>query len=428
MTRTLILLAAQGAASTTTALAGTPESRGEVAFENRVFDDDDVAATEDAGIGMLGRVEWRHPHAPLDEKVRVYGRLDALDDQRSILVVEEAWIQARVGSLRLRVGADIVNWTATEAFHPADVLNARNLDSDVENFEKLGEPMVMIQAGLFEGTTVQAFYMPVFMRTVFPSPASRLSFAPPGVDLGERRRLVDREGRFTNDDFGHQGAVRIQQTLGSADLSVHALEQMDRLQPVVAVDVDDGLPVAVFQTVRQLGGTYQHAIGGGLLLKLEASYRWFVDASPAPDLLFPSPNGPVPDLPDRDHGTVAVGLEYGVAHDGGSESTLLAEGQAVLFTDEDSRAALNPFQRDVLVGYRFALNDEDGKELLLSTIIDQERVGEFLVNASYGQRLGETWTVRLGVRVYEADADHPTGGFAQLDRADHVRFTLVRHF
>ena len=58
------------------------------------------------------------------------------------------------------------------------------------------------------------------------------------------------------------------------------------------------------------------------------------------------------------------------------------------------RAALTVFQRDVLVGYRFALNDESGKELMLGAIFDTERSGESLVTVNYQQRLGETWTVR----------------------------------
>lgn len=407
-------------------------SRGEVAFESRAFRDDDDARTKDGAAGLLGRVEWRHQHAPMEEKARVYGRTDGLDQRRSIVVVEEAWIQGRAGSWRLRAGADIVNWTATEAFHPADVINARNLDSDLENFEKLGEPMVIAQVDLWQGATVQALYMPVYMKTVFPSAASRLSFAPPGVDLRGRRRLMDRRGRFTDDDFGHQGALRLQQTIGSADVSVHALEQMDRLQPLVAIDLTDMQPLAIFQTVRQVGGTYQHAMTGGLLVKIEAAYRWFRNPSaPAPGLFFPVaggvPGGNPQALPDRDHGTVALGLEYGLAHASGSESTFLAEGQAVIAKGEVMRAALSPFQRDVLAGYRLAFNDEASKELMLGTIWDLERAGEFLLSVSYQQRLGETWSVRLGLRVFSA-LDDSVSGIGVPDGGDHLRLNLIRYF
>ena len=48
--------------------------------------------------------------------------------------------------------------------------------------------------------------------------------------------MVDRDGHLTDDNFGPQAAFAVQQVLGAADLTVHALEQMDRLQPLVGVD------------------------------------------------------------------------------------------------------------------------------------------------------------------------------------------------
>src|SRR5687767_7316130 len=113
-------------------LPGELSSQGELAFEGRAFRDDALANTTDKSAGLLGRMEWRHEHDAFEQRLRAYGRLDHYDKRRSVLVVEEAWMQVRRGRLRLRAGVDLVNWTATEAFHPADVINARNLDSDLE--------------------------------------------------------------------------------------------------------------------------------------------------------------------------------------------------------------------------------------------------------------------------------------------------------
>ena len=81
-------------------------------------------------------------HKPFKQKARLYGRIDQQDSGRTVLVVEELWLEWKTSDLRVRVGADLLNWSATEAFHPADIMNARNLDSDVESYEKVGEPMV----------------------------------------------------------------------------------------------------------------------------------------------------------------------------------------------------------------------------------------------------------------------------------------------
>jgi hypothetical protein len=409
-------------------------SKGELAVEGRAFPDDGDELTHDQGLGLFGRLEARHQHAPFEEKLRAYGRLDHYDDRRSTLVLEEAFVQVRQGRVRLRVGADLVNWTATEAFHPADVINARNLDSDLESLEKVGEPMAAGQVTLAEGTTAALMVMPVYMKTLLASPRSRLSFAP-GVDFGGRRALYDRGGHYTDDHFGPQLALRVQQVVGQADVSVHALEQMDRLQPIAGWDIAEARPVPIYLTVRQAGGTYQHVLGP-VIVKLEAAYRWFETPVDTDAPVVPlDVSGPVPvpgAFTSRDHGTVAVGLEYGIPHASGGDSTLILEGQAVLGArDAATRRSLTPFQRDLFAGYRLALGDEDSKELVVGTIVDLERRGELLVNVSYQQRLGETFSVRAGLRIFAARGREDDGdryGLAPLRESDHLRVTLTRHF
>jgi len=186
-------------------------SQGQLGLESRVFPDDGNPLTEDRALGMFGRLELRHQHGAFEEKAQGFGRLDAFDPERTTLIDEEAWVQAESERLRLRIGVDVVNWTAMEAFHPADVINARNLDSDLESLEKLGEPMAAVQIGARAGMTVTAMVMPVYMETRFPSPRSRLNFGPPGVDLRGRRRLLDRHGSLTDSDLGLQAALQVMQ-------------------------------------------------------------------------------------------------------------------------------------------------------------------------------------------------------------------------
>ncbi len=417
---------AAGPATTEATIAAAPEaapawsSKGEVALESRLFRGDGDPTTVDRAAGLFARLEVQHQRGFFEGRARGFGRLDYLDAARSMLVFEEAFAQVQSKRFRLRAGADTVNWTATEAFHPADVINARNLDSDLENFEKLGEPMVSLQARLAAGTTATAYYLPYRTSPIFTSSRSRLHFAPAGVELRGRRLMSDRKGHLTDAAFGHQAAVNIRQTVGHADFSLHLVEHMDRAQPQVLVDLATGELRLLFQTVRQVGGTYQHALGP-VLAKLEGAYRHFI----AVDDTLPSPFGY---RRDRDHGTVAAGIEYGLAHDGGAESTFIAEAQVVLGGDADTRATLTPFQRDALAGYRLALNDESSRQLLIGIVVDLESANEYLVNASYEQRLGDTWTVRAGVRVFQAKQRAVPTGLSALRNADHVRLTLARHF
>jgi hypothetical protein len=90
------------------------------------------------------------------------------------------------------------------------------------------------------------------------------------------------------------------QVVGSADATLHALEYMDRLQPVVRIDpgrLELRLP---YQTMRQLGGTYQQVLGPSVA-KLEGTYRWLV----GPGRAVIERVGP---LPARNHAAVAAGL------------------------------------------------------------------------------------------------------------------------
>ena len=397
-------------------------NRGELGLEARAFPEDADPVTIDRGLGMFGRLEVDHRHGRFGEKGRGFGRLDAFDRERTTLVAEELWAQVQGERFRLRLGMDVVNWTALEAFHPVDVVNARNLDSDLENLEKIGEPMAALQVQPFENTSVTAMFMPVYMKTLFPSPRSRLNFGPPGTDLRNARRLLDRNGALTDSDFGPQGAVQVRQVVRSADLTLHFLEHMDRLEPIVLVDPMTGNIGLLFQTVRQVGGSYQQVFGP-LVAKLEGAYRWFAPPNA-------STVAQIGLLPNLTHGIVAGGLEYGHAHANGSQSTFLLEGETVLGLTEAERRALTPFQRDVFVGIRFARNDEAGREAVLATIVDLDHWGEYLVTAAYRQRIGETWTINLGLRIYQAPAVPPlqATGLALLRNGDHVRFSLIRHF
>jgi hypothetical protein len=425
--RLSFLLVAFASLATLARAAGADEpvawsSAGELGLESRAFPDDHDPVTRDQALGMLGRLELRYDRAFFAGKVRGFGRLDVFDRERTTLLDEEAWLQAQGERLRLRLGVDIVNWTALEAFHPADVINARNLDSDLENFERIGEPMVALQARAFEQTTISALLMPVYMISRFPSPRSRLNLAPPGIDLRARPRLIDRSGRLTDRHLGPQAALQVRQVVGSADASLHLVESMDRLHPLVLIDAGTMSPVLLYQTVRQVGGTYQQVFGP-VIAKAEGGYRWFVP----PGAAATASVGP---LPRRNHGIAAGGLEYRLAHRNGSESTLLLEGQTVLGVDRQTRRTLEIFQRDLFVGVRFARNDEAAREALLAAVIDLERPRELVLDARYQQRVGETWTVKAGVRIIAAKAAPPleARGLQLLRDGDHAYLDVTRHF
>jgi len=426
-----LVVTAPGLASPTSARAQLEiESRGELGFEGRVFLPDDTDVTDVGNLAMVGRLQTDADvgTSALDElsaRARVFSRVDPYDGARTRVVPEELFASVELDPLRLRVGYQMLNWSATEAFHPADVINSRILDGAFENPEKLGEPMASLRVEIPLGN-VELFAMPFFTAPVLPSSRSPLSFAAPGLALGAPL-VLERDGDLDDQRFQPQGGMKVQQTWGGADVSVHLLHHIDREQPQIVVDVRSGLPRPVYQAVTQVGCTYQHALDG-TVLKLEAAYRGFV-----------RPKGGVPGgrydvlgtMAPRNQVLIAAGVEHGVTRGDGSDTALILEGQALVPTEHDFPELLEPlFQHDVLVGVRHAFNDEQSTAFLTTVIVDVEHPQQLVVGVSLSRRLGEEWGLTTGLRLLRVPPEDPFApvGVENLNDDHQLYLDLRRYF
>ena len=121
---------------------------GEINLQARQFKDDKLETTEDTGLAVLTKVEEKYVGERSKHLFRGFVRIDEKDRDRDLMRVEDAYFSWRLGeqqSYKLLVGYKIFNWTATEAFHPADMVNSRNYDSDLENLEKIGELTIELE-------------------------------------------------------------------------------------------------------------------------------------------------------------------------------------------------------------------------------------------------------------------------------------------
>jgi hypothetical protein len=402
------------------------DSKGELGAESRLFYPDDTKDTDIGNVAVTGRMqvdaELSDP-GPLDEisaRGRLFSRLDPYDDQRSRVVPEELYLNLELGMARLRAGYQMINWSATEAFHPADVINSRILDGSFENPEKVGELIGSLRFEIPDGN-IEVFFMPLFAEPVLPSTRSPLSLSPPGIQLGEAL-VLERDGDVTDDAFQPQWGTQITQTIGDADIAVHAIQHIDRSQPLVVLDAATFTPRPVYQALTQVGLTYQHALDT-TMLKLEGAYRVF--DRPGTGV---TQYGPVP---RRNHALIAVGIEQSVSLGAGSETALLLEGQALIPTQKSYPDQLEPlFQHDVLIGARHAFNDEQSTAVLATVIVDVEHPDQIVAGASLERRLGEEWGMRTGLRLFSVppeDEDNPVL-FERLDGQHQIYFDLKRYF
>lgn len=407
--------------SSTTAIAQPEvESRGELGAESRVFLPDDDGETDAGNVAMLGRLQLGAEYEAFSARARVFSRLDPYDHVRTRLVPEEVWLQGELPWLRLRVGYQLLNWSATEAFHPADVINSRVLDGNFENPEKLGEPIAALRVEIPNGN-VELMFLPLFTAPVLPSRHSRLSLSGSGLALGEPL-VLERDGEVSGHRVQPQWAAAVQQTWGDADVALHLLQQIDRSAPLVVFEPATLRVRPMYQALTQLDVTYQHVLDRSIV-KLEAAYRRY--EQPGHDR---TAYGPVP---ERDHVLAAAGLEHGLDGADGAELSLLLEGQLLIATVNNFPKLQKPlFEHDVLLGVRHAWNDEDSRALLATVIVDVTVPERIVFGASYNQRLGEQWGVTAGLRLLRYPPKDPNAKvlYEYLHDAHHLYVNLTRYF
>ena len=406
-------------------------SGGEITVETRVFEDDSNASTKDHGAGIFSRLEQKTEMKPFTAKARVAGRIDSVDSTRNFVFIEELYIGIRFWCFNLKAGSQLYNWTTTEAFHPADQLNSRNFDSNIENAEKFGEPSISLETEIPRGT-ITLYYMPYYQLPRFPGLSNRLAFfvLPSGLSLGGNIK-IDHDGNESTDDYGHQGAIEAKFSLDKLDLALHGMSYLARnyAQPVISLANLSEIRIMHLR-FNQAGATAAYALEG-FIFKTEAAYRIYQDPSAAVKQRFLTViNGVAgPFQKPDDHFILALGLEYGWQFRNGIELTVLSEAQHYFLVDRNMRAQLDIFQADILVGTRLAFNDVDDKTLFFAVIGDFERREEFLVNLSYSQRINEEFKIALGTRrvLAKQKGSFPIG-LEGLDGSNQYYINLTRSF
>lgn len=412
--------------------------QGEVALEFRQFEKDQSELTEDTNISVFSRLEQRYKSDPFEHVFRGYARVDKKDQNRAFVALEDAYFSSYLlEEYKILAGYKLFNWTATEAFHPADVINSRNFDSNLENLEKKGELTVEFEAPFFDGV-LQFYYFPRFEEPEYPGERSRLS----SVTL-QRSVVVDGTDTTTNEYWTNQYAVRLTQSLFDADFSIHYLTHVDRNMPMIGTTnyttVLGSLQPLTSQITpyyfkkTQIGGTYQQVFGD-LIIKFEFANRSFeqdksiLTAKSAS--LKAAGAGQYEAKFIENHTEAAFGLEYVMSLPGGIDANFFFEGNGIFGVDQQERVDRSTFQRDVMVGFRLAFNDVMGTEIYTTLITDIERDSEYLFNAKLSRRLSDNWKFEGGLRAIEAPQKNPAikEGLEVLDGDSYIFTNLTRYF
>jgi len=364
------------------------EGNGVINLEARVFADDPIDPDQHHNnASMSYEPEFYHEwNDGIDSATfTFFGRYDQGDVERTHFDVRELQWTHVADAWESRVGIAKVFWGVTESAHLVDIINQTDLVENADGEDKLGQPMINFTF-IKDWGTVDTFLMPGFRDRKFPGVEGRLRTIP-YVDTSQAMYESDDE------DDHIDLAVRWAHTLGDWDVGLSHFRGTSRDPSFVPVGNGPATVLAPFYPQIDQTGLDLQATKGSWLWKLEAIHRRFSDKSG-----------------QDSYSAAAAGFEYTFFGLFESAADLGMIGE-YLYDDREKRLA-GPFDNDLFVGARLALNDVQSTELLAGFIDDLDN-GNRLYSVEASRRLGEAFKLSIEYRA--------TSGVSSADALDSIR-------
>jgi len=271
------------------------------------------------------------------------------------------------------------------------VINQTDLVENIDFEDKLGQPMLNL-ALINNWGTIDLFLLLGFRERTFAGEEGRLRFEFP---IDKKNTIYESDDEEKHIDF----AVRYEHTLSIWDMGISHFTGTNR-EPI-----SDPTNPKIFPFYEQMNQTSLDLQGTteiGLLIKLEALSRKGIL-----DRFF----------------AASAGLEYTFYGIKGSNADM-----GILLEyhyDERGSDATTPFQDDLFIGTRIAMNDVQSSDLLAGAIIDLDTGGSALVLEST-RRIGASWKIEVQIRAFvNADKNDALYGFRNDDM---LQVELFKYF
>ncbi len=373
----------------TSSLVYSNEWSGNIALETRLFNKEGVPPAEYQQYGSVSiQPEWYHEWDSGKQSFTFvpFARWDQRDDERTHSDIRElSWLRVFAES-ELRIGVRKVFWGVTESQHLVDIINQTDLVENTDGEDKLGQPMINY-AFINDWGTVDLFVLPYFRERTFPGVNSRLR-TEPYVDTSNP--VYESNDKEKHIDY----AVRWAHSIGDWDIGLSYFDGTSR-DPSFILGLDSsGNPAfrPAYYQLQQVGLDLQ-ATREAWLWKLELVNR---------------------DINSENYNASTFGFEYSFygVFDSASDIGLIME---YLYDDRD-QAATTPFQDDLMLGLRWASNDENDTSLLFGVISDLDDSSR-LYSVEASRRIGESWKLNIEARIFSGidDTTHPLYSVRQDD-------------
>lgn len=406
--------------------------QGQIELRRTVFDSDDNSTTYDEQNSIYSKLNSSYESDSLRFNLAGFVRFDSMDKSRKVSNLDETYFKYSHNDFSISFGNHVFNWSVLEFFHPVDTINARNLDVNAERIERLGLNSIVLNKD-FENSNLSLFYLLDNSNPIIPKQSNRNGF---GLELTDPK-YVQIDNSISNSPKYDQFGIRYKHSFDNFDLDIHWFKKVAINNPFIAIPVQvitdpTNIDISPFYfPAKQLGATIQY-IYGDYLFKFETIDLNFnslevdtlIPISAAPGIIASS-------IKPVDHNQTAIGLEYTHIYNSKQEGTFFAEYQFLLNTSFDEAKRLNPFQRDIGLGYRHNFNDFNSNAFVIAIIHDIQTGNETLYNLEHSFSFQKSYKMILNMRIIDApsaDSIKNATGLKPLRDADNFSIAISRYF
>lgn len=378
-------------------IANEFEARGNIELQGRFFTEDALYPSQhDEYLSLAAAPEffWRWNDGNDSFEFVPSARIDQHDDERTHSDIREFnWIHVS-DNWESRIGIKRVFWGVTEFQHLVDIINQSDSVEDIDNEDKLGQPMINLS--LVNDWGIVDFYaLPYFRERTFAGIEGR-----PGIPFIN----ADTAYYESSDEEKHLDyAVRWKHSIDEFEIGLSYFKGTSRDPLLIQSPNQTLVPelVAYYQQIGQLGIEFQANLDG-FLWKLEVIHN---------------------DNDLANYWALQGGFEYswyGIMDSNADLGWLVEYGWDERGDDQQVNT-----QNDLFLGSRLALNDVNSGELLAGFSYDLDfQSTSFLVEAS--RRFGDSVKVSLDVRLFNVDEiEDPV---FQFRKDDHIQLTAQYYY
>jgi len=322
-------------------------------------------------------------------------RADNKDEGREHADIRELlWLRVD-GDNEWRVGINTMFWGVTDTQHLVDVINQIDQVEGIDGEDKLGQQMIHLKRYQDWGV-LDFLVLPGFRERTFPAAEGRLR---PQLVVDTSATTYESSDEENHVDY----AFRFSQTYGDLDLGVSLFKGTNRDPQLVPGLDSNGQNVLIPHYVQMT----QVALDVLLIVedwiwKLEMIHR---DTDPSA------------------YQALTGGFEYTFYGVFDSDINL---GSLVEYSyDSRDEAERGVFDRELFVGARLALNDEQSSELLAGFVVDTN-YGSQTFRLEGSRRLGDSWKATIEMQLFlDIDNNDP---LAALAEDDYLLLELAKYF